>query len=458
VPQSRHKQTMGRGARQNEGRRMATRLDNILDALRADRGLTGSITATDLARGLAAADDLNEVLLYMIAETGVNDDGQISAADMVTISVAINSTAYAAQWVAFYRGHGNDNGTIETGYHYLQDDGATMEFRGRNFADTVVDAIYHFGFEIQNGRYFNEDGNDNETAADVAGWLNWFLNGENIVWGSSGNDELGSGAYSTYFAAARNEVFRAGDGDDRVWADIGDDTVWLGRGNDTTGGGDGQDKLYGESGNDRLMGEAGADRIYGGSGSDVMGGGNNSDRLEGAEGNDTLYGGSGNDALYGEEDADLIYADTGNDKLYGGDGNDTLAGGDDRDYVVGGAGVDNLSAGNGGDTVFGGTGRDLINLWEATAAADVVVFARGDSGRSRSSIDRVEGFDSARDKIRIDGADGMTFEDLDFRGGGPSCYYDGRHLRVDFDGDRALDMAIELAWVDAISSSNLIFN
>ena len=66
-------------------------------------------------------------------------------------------------------------------------------FQGRNFINTVADAIYHFGFDIRDGRYFNEDSNDNELTADVAGWLIYFLNGVNVVHASGLNDELGTG-------------------------------------------------------------------------------------------------------------------------------------------------------------------------------------------------------------------------------------------------------------------------
>lgn len=89
--------------------------------------------------------------------------------------------------------------------------------------------------KMQNGRYFNEDGNDNELTADVTGWLSYFLNGVNVVHGSGLNDELGTGTYSNYFDKARNETFLAGAGNDKIWAGDGDDKVM---------GGIGADKIY----------------------------------------------------------------------------------------------------------------------------------------------------------------------------------------------------------------------
>lgn len=89
--------------------------------------------------------------------------------------------------------------------------------------------------KMQNGRYFNEDGNDNELTADVAGWLNYFLNGVNVVHGSGLSDEPGTGTYSNCFAIARNETFLAGAGNDKIWSGDGDDKVM---------GGIGADKIY----------------------------------------------------------------------------------------------------------------------------------------------------------------------------------------------------------------------
>jgi hypothetical protein len=183
-------------------------LNSIIRGIKADPGLRNSIPDRQIERGVNASEKLNKVLLDMIDQTNVNDDGRISAGDMKKVSDHIfNSQGTGDAWRTFWDAHGNDNGTVESGFHYVQDDGATLEFQGRNFVDTVADAIYHYGFAVKNGRYVNEDGNSNETTADVAGWLNYFLNGENIIYGSGGNDGLWSGTYSNYFKAARSETF-----------------------------------------------------------------------------------------------------------------------------------------------------------------------------------------------------------------------------------------------------------
>lgn len=51
----------------------------------------------------------------------------------------------------------------------------------------------------------------------------------------------------------------------------------------------------------------------------------------------------------------------------------------------------------------------------------------------------------------------MTYEDIDFAGAGQaSCYYDGHYLRIDSNGDRAVDMMIEFAWVNELAAGDLM--
>ncbi|MDZ4096941.1 MAG: calcium-binding protein [Paracoccaceae bacterium] len=437
---------------------MATKLESLLTAIKADPGLKASISANQIGKGVAAADLMNTVLLQMVAQTRVNADGLVTPEDMQTVSRALWKDANAAAWRNFWVGHGNDSGDNVSGYHWVQNDGGTLQFRGRNFVDTVADGIYHYGFKIRGGRYFNEDGNDNETVVDVAGWLNFFLNGKNMVYGSAGADSLGTGDYSDYFAAARNETFMAGLGDDEIWAGDGNDVVLAGDGNDKSGGGTGRDRLYGEAGNDTLYGDDGADTLYGGAGKDVLGGGTGNDRLYGDGGADTLYGSEGNDRLFGGGGWDKMNGDAGADMLRGGGGNDEMSGGQGNDRLYGDAGNDTLSGGDGRDLVQGGAGADLITLWENDVAADTIVFAKGDSGKTAATIDRVEGFESGSDKIDLTDLGPMSFQKLDFRGGGKaSAFYDGHFLRIDTDGNAAVDMIIEFAWLSELSAGDFLF-
>lgn len=485
-------------------------LESIVTAILADPGLKANVTATELADGIAAARSMNALLATIIDETGVNADGVISEADMVAISEA--TRANATYYDTFLAGHGDDEWNIETGFHLVQNDGGLLQFQGRKLIDTVLDAIYHFGFMVYDGRFVNEDGNANELAADVAGWLNYFLNGVNVVFGSDLDDDLHSGTYNSALAAAANEVFEAGAGDDDIWAGDGDDTVNAGDGDDRSGGGNGNDMMRGGAGMDQLWGDGGHDKIYGDGGDDSLGGGTGNDTLNGCAGNDEVYGqegndilrggigddklggGYGNDKLFGDDGADTLWADAGDDELNGGDGDDTLGGGSGADTFDGGAGIDllygddgndkmnggdgddRLSGGNGADCLrggngndelkgnngvdilVGGAGADKIYLWDDDGAADKIIFSLGDSGRTRATIDRVEGFTSGEDLIDLRSFAAMTFEDLDYVGGGQaSCYYDGRYLRIDADGDRASDLIIAFAWVNELTAADFLF-
>ncbi len=452
---------------------MPTSLSSLYTAISNDPGLQDGTSTAQMNHGLDSTADLDQLLCDQIDALGANDDGMITPEDMVAISASVQGDP--ADYLFFLDAHGDDEGGTETGFHLLQSDGGSLMFQGRSFVDTVADAIFHYGFDIVDGRYLNEDGNTNEEVADVAGWLNYFVNGVNVVFGSAGSDELSSGDYSSIFADAANETFMADDGNDNIWADVGNDTVWAGRGNDKSGGGLGDDTLYGEDGADTLWGDDGKDLADGGAGRDTIGtgtgndkalGGGNGDTIYGEEGrdnlkgdagNDVVSGGSENDTLAGGANRDTIYGDAGDDSLSGDDGADSVMGGEGTDTLWGDTGNDMLSGGEGADTIWGGAGSDQITLWESTQSRDTLVFKAGDSGKTTSTIDTVEGFDSGVDKIDLRSFDGMVFETLDYRGGGTaSCYFDGTMLRIDGDGDAVTDMIIEFRWQDQIGAGDLL--
>jgi Ca2+-binding RTX toxin-like protein len=438
---------------------MPANLDALLRAIAADRGLQAGTTAAEYAGGVAATRLLNGILLGMIDVLNVNDDGRLSADDMARIGNTIYSGAgFGDKWRDFLKGHGNDNGNVETGYHLLQNDGGTLQFQGRNLIDTVIDAIFHFGFEVTDGRYVNEDGAANETTTDVAGWLNYFLNGENIIYGAAGGDEVGSGEYSNVFAAARNETFLMGNGADSVWADIGNDKVYAGAGADKIGAGLGTDRVFGEAGNDTIWGERGSDALYGGTGSDVIGGGDDNDRMYGGDMGDTVYGEDGNDLVDGGLRGDVLEGQDGADKIFGGQGHDKMGGGNGADRLIGGSDNDTMGGGNGTDSLRGGTGADELVLWEDMRARDTLIFSAGDSGKTLETMDIVMGFETGTDKIDLTAFGAMTFQGLDYTAGGrASCYYDGRYLRIDATGDGRTDMMVSFNGMDDLRAGDFIF-
>ncbi|MEO0402029.1 MAG: calcium-binding protein [Pseudomonadota bacterium] len=361
-------------------------LDTIADLVLSEPGLIANIYPEDIEGGAAAARQMNEVIETAIAATGVNTDGKLSTDDLYTLSAYIR--ADAALYAEFLEGHGDDKGNLETGFHLVQGDGGALRFKGRDFIDTVADAIYHVGFAIVDGRFENEDGNANEKVTDVAGWMNYFVNGENRVYGTDASETLSSGHYSFVLEEATHEIFEAGAGDDRIWAGIGNDWVYGGTGDDQSAGGDGDDRMFGQDGNDRLSGDDGRDRLDGGAGDDTLHGGRNGDRasggdgqdnvfgnegndkLSGGAGDDTVGGGSGNDTMYGDAGNDRMWGDAGDDDMWGGQGDDNINGGDGRDriwlsggddYAYGANGRDIIKGGAGDDEIWGGSGNDKLS-------------------------------------------------------------------------------------------------
>ncbi len=485
-------------------------LESIITVLKSDPGLKANVSAEDMDKGIISSRMLNELLATIIDKKNFNADKVITPEELMKISDLIQGDP--ALYSLFDKSHGDDESELEYGFHYLQHDGALLTFQGRNAVNTVIDGIYHYGYMYSDGRFVNEDGNANETAADLAGWLNYFLNGQTRVFGTDEDDDLGTGEYSKSIAAAASEYFDAGSGDDSIWAGDGNDIVMAGSGDDQSGGGKGADTMIGGTGTDQLWGDAGADKIDGGDDDDSLGGGAGSDSIDGGLGNDklggdvgndklhgdngddSLNGGMGNDTMWGDAGDDDLWGDMGDDTMDGGDGddsmggadgndtmtggegnddmggdggndlvsgeagNDTLHGGDGKDTLLAGGGNDDLNGGNGVDRLIGGGGADFYGMWDSDGSVDVIVINGGDSGRTRTSIDSVEGFESGEDRIDLSSlGSGMTFEDLDYAGGHGSVYHDGHYLRIDTDGDRATDMIIEFKWVEALTADDFIF-
>ena len=347
-------------------------LETIAELVETEPGLIANIYPEDIAGGAAAARQMNAIFETAMAATGVNTDGILTANDMYVLSAFIQNDP--ALYAAFLEGHGDDEGNEETGFHLVQGDGGALEFRGRDFIDTVADAIYHLGFDIVDGRFENEDGDQNERVTDVAGWMNYFVNGESRVYGTNESETLRSGDYSFVLAGAANEIFNAGGGNDQIWAGIGDDTVFGADGNDTAAGGEGDDYLNGMNGNDRMWGEEGDDRVVGGNGNDTLGGGEGDDLLNAGGGNDTLYGNEGNDTLWAGLGDDRLSGDTGNDIMRADGGDDTLWGDEGNDALIAGAGADESYGGDGNDSIFSGAGDDTASGGDGNDAL------RGDAG------------------------------------------------------------------------------
>ena len=366
-----------------------TGLDRIVDVIKTDRGLSKYTNAGDINDGAKAADDMNHIIVDQIAASGANADGWITAEDLRAMNAGIRGDAdLLARWTAL---HGDDEDGEETGFHLVQNDGASTNYFGKNLVNTVADGIYHLGFEIQGDRFLNEDGNANATLADVASWLNVFYNQAVLV--------NGDGNANTIAGSEDREQINAGGGNDVVNAGGGNDLVYGSWGNDTIDGGAGDDIVYGGSGNDAVAGGAGNDvfRVLGNKASgfegyDTYAGGDGDDtvaatggavdigmtKFSAADGIESIdaTGASGPVRILGDWNANnLDFSGTtlkGNIVINGGGGNDTITGsaGDDviegggwgNQTINGGAGNDTIYADKGNDAVSGGAGDDTFRV------------------------------------------------------------------------------------------------
>ena len=131
----------------------------------ADPGLNEYLPTSQIMAGTGRAHAMNELIVLAIRSTGLANDGTINAADVRDLSAWLRAN-HADTWVTL---HGDDEDDEETGFHLVQNDGATTRLFDENAVDTVADGIYHLGFEIQWGQLLNEDGNANACVEMVAG-------------------------------------------------------------------------------------------------------------------------------------------------------------------------------------------------------------------------------------------------------------------------------------------------
>ncbi len=149
---------------------IGTGFDQLVDAGRNDQGLAGRISQLDIDRGAEAATKMNHILIEAISMTVSGQSGAFTTDDVRNINQYIR-THYLDLWA---EPHGDDETSEETGFHLVQNDGASMQYRGNNLINTVADGIYHLGYEIQGDTLLNEDGNPNASVQQIAEWLTQF--------------------------------------------------------------------------------------------------------------------------------------------------------------------------------------------------------------------------------------------------------------------------------------------
>jgi Ca2+-binding RTX toxin-like protein len=376
-----------------------TGLDRITDTIKLDRGLTENVAAADLMGGARAANGLNTLLMQGVTTLRLSADGWIGAEDLVALSAWVRADAARNQTFITY--HGNDENGVETGFHLVQGDGGTVRYFGEKLIDTVADGIYHFGFAIENGRFLNEDGNQNAQLSDVSAWLNAFVMGAELIQGGGGGDTIrgtdaaevlsGRGGRDTLLGGAGNDLLLGGEGSDALFGEAGNDQLYGGFGNDTQDGGAGSDRylVMGSQARDFEgfdsyldTGAAGLDRI-------VMVGSDVDLGLKGFSGIEVIdaSGVTGRARIIGDGGADRFdFSATsfiGSIRIEAGGGDDTVRGSAGADVILGGAGRDILFGGLGNDILSGGSGDDIF------------AFARG------FGQDHITDFQIGRDRLML---------------------------------------------------------
>jgi hypothetical protein len=225
---------------------------------------------------------------------------------------------------------------------------------GRNTAGSYrfLSDSYFFGSEASGQRYYFT----NENGAHAG-----FINGDNDVIGTSGNDIF-------YLSNGKNLV-HAGNGDDLIVGGDGAERLFGGQDNDTLYGNGGNDYLNGGSGNDDLMGGLGKNTLAGGTGNDAA---SYIDLYAAISA--SLYTGKGGtiadasvrDTYNGIEN---LYGSHMGDNLVGNDSDNVINGGDGFDYINGMGGDDFLSADQGGGRIDAGDGNDYLTTTDGMLLA-----------------------------------------------------------------------------------------
>ena len=138
-----------------------TGLDTLVDIITGDPGLNLRVATGEIAEAARAADEMNKIIVEAIQETGVANNGIINPADAREINAHIQAS-HSNVWVEL---HGDDEGGKETGFHLVQNDGATTQLFDENAINAVADGIYHLGFDATYSAFRNEDG----TPAHICG-------------------------------------------------------------------------------------------------------------------------------------------------------------------------------------------------------------------------------------------------------------------------------------------------
>lgn len=149
-----------------------TAMDGIINVILTDRGLLRKVPTSDLRAGAVIANEMNHLIKEAIIKEGLGNDGELTTADIRTVNNYL-VTNYQEKWAEL---HGDDEDGEETGYHRIQNDGATTRYFADNVMNSIADGVYHLGFPTRfKDNLENEDGNKNQRFEKVAWWMDSVL-------------------------------------------------------------------------------------------------------------------------------------------------------------------------------------------------------------------------------------------------------------------------------------------
>ncbi len=416
----------------------ADRVWVIENLIRTDSGLLRNVTQTELEMAISAANGMLGIIQTALADVKANGGavGGISVDDVLAINAYIRANPQLLSDFTAY--HGDDEDGEETGFHLIQNDGSESRLFQRNAINTVLDGIFHIGFEVRDGRFVNEDGNANARLSDVADWLTYFytdvsttgtaldritdtilldpglmakvkaddlMNGARAADAMNGMlkvaletvapDALANGAVTRADVIAVSEFIQANY--EEEWAgEHGDDESDEETGFHLVQNDGGRLEAYGKAVVNTV-----ADGIY------HLGFGMNDTytRLINEDGNNNalvddivvwmngilfdtavVAGTKGDDIVTGTDLAEQLQGDRGDDTILAGAGNDTIYGGKGHDELFGEAGDDLFIAMADycrSDHYDGGAGYDVI---DATAVDKLIIGGGLDTGDSIEEI------------------------------------------------------------------------